>query len=86
MKFRLNAAIIGSTGYTGIELIRLLNFHKKVEIKYLISKNNYGKKISDYYPGLNPKNYPNLVKFSQVKWNDIDVLFLCLPSGESKKY
>ena len=40
MKFRLNAAIIGSTGYTGIELIRLLNFHKKVEIKYLISKNN----------------------------------------------
>ena len=85
MKFRVNVAILGSTGYTGIELIRLLNFHKKVEIKYLISKNNYGKKISDYYPGLNPKNYPNLVKFSQVKWNDIDVLFLCLPSGESKK-
>ena len=44
MKFRVNAAVVGSTGYTGIELIRLLSFHKKVEISYLISKSNYGKK------------------------------------------
>ena len=85
MKFRINAAILGSTGYTGIELIRLLSFHKKVEIKYLISKSSYGKKISDFYPGLNFKNYPKLVKFSQVDWKKIDVIFLCLPTGESKK-
>ena len=61
MKFIINAAILGSTGYTGIELIRLLSFHKKVEIKYLISKSNYGKEISDFYPGLNFKNYPKLI-------------------------
>ena len=85
MKFRINAAILGSTGYTGIELIRLLSFHKKVEIKYLISKSNYGKKISDFYPGLNFKNYPKLVKFSEVDWKKIDIIFLCLPTGESKK-
>ena len=85
MKFRINTAILGSTGYTGIELIRLLNFHKKVEIKYLISKSNYGKKISDFYPGLNFKNYPKLVKLTQVDWKEIDVIFLCLPTGESKK-
>ena len=85
MKFRINTAILGSTGYTGIELIRLLNFHKKVEIKYLISKSNYGKKISDFYPGLNFKNYPKLVKFSEVDWKKIDIIFLCLPTGESKK-
>ena len=46
MKFRVNTAIVGSTGYTGIELIRLLNFHKKAEIKYLISETKYGKNIS----------------------------------------
>ena len=85
MKYRVNAAIVGSTGYTGIELIRLLNFHKKVEIKYLVSKSNYGKKISDFYPGLNFKNYPKLVKFSQVNWKDVDVIFFCLPTGETKK-
>ena len=85
MKFRINTAILGSTGYTGIELIRLLNFHKKVEIKYLISKSNYGKKISDFYPGLNFKNFPKLVKFSEVDWKKIDIIFLCLPTGESKK-
>ena len=85
MKFRINAAILGSTGYTGIELIRLLSFHKKVEIKYLISKSNYGKEISDFYPGLNFKNYPKLIKFNQVNWKEVDVIFLCLPTGESKK-
>ena len=85
MKYRVNAAIVGSTGYTGIELIRLLNFHKKVEIKYLISKENYGKKISDFYQGLNFKNYPKLIKINKVNWGEIDVIFLCLPSGESKK-
>ena len=85
MKFRINAAILGSTGYTGIELIRLLSFHKKVEIKYLISKSSYGKKISDFYPGLNFKNYPKLIKFTQVDWKEIDIIFLCLPTGESKK-
>ena len=88
MKFRVNAAVVGSTGYTGIELIRLLNFHKKVEIKQLISKSNYGKKISDFYPGLNFKYYPRLVKLSQLTqedWKELDVIFLCLPTGESKK-
>ena len=85
MKFRINAAILGSTGYTGIELIRLLSFHKKVEIKYLISKSSYGKKISDFYPGLNFKNYPKLIKFTQVDLKEIDIIFLCLPTGESKK-
>ena len=85
VKFRLNTAIIGSTGYTGIELVRLLSFHKKVEIKYLISDHNYGKKISDFHPALKYKNYPKLTKFSKTNWKDIDVIFLCQPSGESKK-
>ncbi len=85
VKFRLNVAIIGSTGYTGIELIRLLSFHKKVDIKYLISEHNYGKKIFDFYPALKYKNYPKLIKFSKINWKDIDLVFLCQPSGESKK-
>ena len=88
MKFRINTAILGSTGYTGIELIRLLSFHKKVEIKKLISKSNYGKKISDFYPGLNFKFYPKLSKLSQLTkkdWEELDLVFLCLPTGESKK-
>lgn len=85
MKFRINVAIFGATGYTGLELIRLLNFHKKAEIKYLISTSNYGKNISELYPGLNSVNYPKLIKFKEVNWKNIDVIFLCLPSGESKR-
>ena len=85
MKFRLNIAIFGATGYTGIELIRLLKFHKKVDIKYLISKKNFNKKISDFYPALEFEKYSKLIKFSQVDWKDLDVIFLCLPTNESKK-
>ena len=85
MKFRLNIAIFGATGYTGIELIRLLKFHKKVDIKYLISKKNFNKKVSDFYPALEFEKYSKLIKFSQVDWKDLDVIFLCLPTNESKK-
>ena len=85
MKFRVNIAILGATGYTGLELIRLLNFHKKAEIKCLVSTHNYGKNISDFYPGLNLTNCSKLIKFERIVWKDLDVIFLCLPTGESKK-
>ena len=83
MKFRINAAILGSTGYTGIELIRLLSFHKKVEIKYLISKSNYGKKISDFYPGLNFKNYPKLKNVKLFMQNLPNVRFVRMTGSGS---
>ena len=43
---KINIAVIGATGYTGLDLINLLSKHPKVNIKYLCATKNLGKKIS----------------------------------------
>ena len=43
---KLNVLVAGSTGYIGIQLIKLLNKHKYVKIKYLCGNTSVGKKIS----------------------------------------
>ena len=45
---KLNVLVAGSTGYIGVQLIKLLLKHKKVRIKYLCGRFSVGKKISHY--------------------------------------
>ena len=54
---KLNVLIAGSTGYIGVQLIRLLVKHKYVNIKYLCGNNSVGKKISTFDNSLKKKNY-----------------------------
>ena len=54
---KLNALIAGSTGYIGIQLIKLLIKHKNINIKYLCGNNSVGKKISFFDKSLKKKNY-----------------------------
>lgn len=48
----INIAIIGGTGYTGVELIRLLSRHPNASIRYLTSRSEKGRKVSDIFPSL----------------------------------
>ena len=54
---KINVLIAGSTGYIGIQLIKLLLKHKKVNIKYLCGNNSIGKNISTFDDKLIKKNY-----------------------------
>ena len=54
---KLNVLIAGSTGYIGIQLIKLLIKHRFVKIKYLCGNNSVGKNISFYDKSLNKKNF-----------------------------
>ena len=47
MKNKIKVAVIGATGYTGLDLVYLLTKHPKVHIKYLCATKNLGKKIQD---------------------------------------
>ena len=49
---KVNVGVIGSTGYTGIELIKILNKHPKTEIVFLGAKSQYGKNLSSIVPSL----------------------------------
>lgn len=75
--------IIGGAGYTGGELIRLLIHHPDVAVSFIHSRSNAGKPVSAVHQDLVGDSD---LKFSDEIKDDIDVLFLCLGHGESKKF
>ena len=82
---KLNVLVAGSTGYIGVQLVKLLNKHKYVNIKYLCGSSSVGKKISYFDKSLNSKRLPKIIKFNKNLLKDIDVIFTALPNGEAQK-
>jgi len=78
---KLNVLIAGSTGYIGIQLIKLLIKHKYIKIKYLCGNNSIGKKISNYDKLVSLKKLPKIVKFNKKYLKEVDVIFTALPNG-----
>ena len=81
---KLNALVAGSTGYIGVQLIKLLVKHKYINIKYLCGNTSVGKKISHYDNSLLNKKLPKIVKFNKNLLKEIDIIFTALPNGEAQ--
>jgi len=81
---KLNVLIAGSTGYIGIQLIKLLVKHKYINIKYLCGNSSVGKKISYYEKSLIKKKLPKIIKFNKSLLKNVDVIFTALPNGEAQ--
>ncbi len=80
----IRASIIGASGYTGIELTRLLDKHPQTKLQYLVSENNAGNKIGAVYPhlaSLTEYSYSN-PELNQIA-AESDVIFLALPHSKS---
>ena len=60
---KINIAVIGATGYTGLDLVLILSKHPKVKIKYLCATKNLGKNINYFDKRIKKK----LPKISSVK-------------------
>ncbi len=82
---KLKTVIIGASGYTGAELIRILLNHPQVEITALIANSNAGQKIEQLYPHLEPYGLPALQKIEEIDFSKIDVAFGCLPHTTSQE-
>lgn len=80
---KINAGIIGGAGYTGGELLRLLIHHPNVQLSFIHSRSNAGKPVSSVHGDLVGET--DLV-FSADADAKVDVLFLCMGHGESRKY
>jgi len=82
--------IIGATGYTGSELVRILVNHPEVEIALITSESRAGEKFSDIHTSFRGIVDIVLQPASQVENTDLDLVFLALPHGVSmdfvKKY
>ena len=81
---KINVLVAGSTGYIGIQLIKLLVKHKYINIKYLCGNSSVGRKISNYDKSLSNVKLPKIIKYNKNLIKDIDVLFTALPNGEAQ--
>lgn len=82
-------AILGASGYTGAELMRLLLNHPEAKIEVLSATDrNAGQEFKAIYPQFSyVKNLPKLTKWeeSQQKIEECDVAFCCLPHGTTQE-
>ena len=85
MMFKLNALIAGSTGYIGIQLIKLLVKHKNINIKFLCGNNSVGKNISLYDRYLKNRKLPKIIRFNKKLLEKVDIIFTALPNGEAQE-
>jgi N-acetyl-gamma-glutamyl-phosphate reductase len=78
------AAILGATGYTGVELLRLLAGHPHLEVVYATGDSQAGQRIATLYPSL-AAAYPTLVaeEHDASRLAGLDVVFLCTPHESS---
>ena len=77
----INVGIVGGTGYTGVELLRLLAQHPKVKIKAITSRSEAGMNVADMFTNL--RGHIDL-KFSDpadAKLNKCDLVFFATPNG-----
>lgn len=77
-------AILGASGYTGAELLRLLQNHPKFQIVALTGDSQAGKPIEAVYPHVRGRNLPALVKHTEVDFSAIELVFCCLPHGTTQ--
>ncbi len=77
---KTRVAIVGASGYTGVELLRILKLHPNVEVTVVTSRQNQGKRVEELFPSLHA--YPDL-RFSMPDMEEIcekaDVVFTAVP-------
>jgi len=76
----IKVSIVGASGYTGGDLLRILLFHPQVEIQQVTSERNAGRPVSSVHPNLRKICRHKFVPISELE--PCDVLFLGLPHGQ----
>ena len=79
----IRVLIFGATGYTGVELIRILSSHPEVVIAGGSSQQWAGKQASDVFPFLHGDSDFSLSTMEELIDRPVDVAFLALPHGQS---
>lgn len=78
-------AVVGGTGYTGVELLRLLVTHPHVDLKYITSRSESGNKVADMFPNL--RGFTDICFTEPVLETlaECDVVFFATPNGTAMK-
>lgn len=84
---RIRIGILGASGYTGAELVRLLSRHPNAELTVLTADSHAGEAFGAVYPHLSGLNLPDLISIEDVEWAgvELDVVFCGMPHGTTQE-
>ena len=78
---KIKVGIVGGTGYTGVELLRILSKHPQVELQAITSRSEEGVAVANMFPSLRGKVDLRFVTPDNAALNDCDVVFFATPHG-----
>lgn len=84
MSTSLRIAVLGASGYTGSELVRLLMRHPNAKIVALSAESKAGKTMAEVFPQFAPFDLPRLVKIEEIDLDSVDVVFCALPHATTQ--
>ena len=79
-----NVAILGASGYTGAELVRIIATHPLMRIAALSADRKAGQSMASVYPQLRHLDLPTLCTIEEINFDEIDLAFAALPHGLSQ--
>ena len=85
MADQVKVAILGASGYTGAELIRLLATHPRVRLTALTADRKAGQPMASVFPHLAPFGLPDLIALDAFDAASVDFIFCALPHGTTQE-
>ena len=81
----MRTAIVGASGYTGAELVRIIARHPNLTISALAADRNAGREFHEVFPAYRNLDLPPLKKFQDLDMSAVDLAFCALPHGTSQE-
>jgi N-acetyl-gamma-glutamyl-phosphate reductase len=85
MAAKKKIGVLGASGYTGADAVRLLARHPQVEISALTANTHAGKAMDEVFPHFFMLDLPRLVEWEKVDWTKLDAVFCGLPHGTTQE-
>lgn len=82
---KIKVGVLGASGYTGADLLRLAVRHPNIEITVLTANSHAGKPIEGVFPHLRGHGLPQLVTVDEADWTNVDAVFCGLPHGTTQQ-
>lgn len=82
---QVRIGVLGASGYTGSEIVRLLANHPHFGITLLTADRKAGQSIGSVFPHLIKQDLPDMVAIKDADFSDVDAVFCCLPHGTTQE-
>ncbi|MEM6667521.1 MAG: N-acetyl-gamma-glutamyl-phosphate reductase, partial [Pseudomonadota bacterium] len=81
---KIRLGVLGASGYTGADLIRLALAHPEIEITTLTANTHAGKTMAAVFPHFATADLPHLIRIDEADWSKVDAVVCGLPHGTAQ--